>query len=321
MVPVLIATLWQSNPRSWAYLSVMSSWAFLHLALENDSHSKVKSYAKWIFFVLSLLLAFTSRIDGTLFAIFSCSVVTVIHLVKRKLVKPKSLTLGVAIATSVFLMIRSFSSSLQWYTQFSFNSVFSSNEFLFVLIHLPESIADGLGLGLRYVNLGPNVIGIIGISLFSIALHSWFNVKNSHQVFGTAAMGFFLILVMFQISFNWPEANEPSGAYVAALLTALLGITAIFSNTDSFFPQRLAPKIFIVVLVSISHALSLYSKFEWDIRLDAQNNTYSNLSLNGGWWWNSPIGPNIVYLIGALTFPVWLSVSWSMIADPDKTTK
>jgi hypothetical protein len=134
-------------------------------------------------------------------------------------------------------------------------------------------------------------------------------------------MAFFLILVMFQISFNWPEANEPSGAYVAALLTALLGITAILSDTNSFFPQRLSSKIFIVLLISISHALSLYSKFEWGIRNDTQNSTYTNLSLNGGWWWNSPIGPNFVYMIGALAFPIWLLVSWSMITDPDNHPK
>ena len=68
-----------------------------------------------------------------------------------------------------------------------------------------------------------------------------------------------------------------------------------------------------IVLVSTCHALTLYSKFEWSIRSGPTNDSYSNLSLNGGWWWSSPIGPNIVYLLGAFAFPVWLIVSWATI--------
>ena len=314
IVPVLISTLWQPNPRSWAYLSVMSSWAFLHLALERASFSSARDRATWLLFVFSLILAFTSRMDATLFTIFSCSVVSIVYVVKNKLAKPKSLFVISLGSVLLFLIVRSLSSSLQWYTQFSFNSILSSGNSLFVLVHLPENIADGLGLGLRYLELGPNSIGIIGVSLFSISISSWLTDKNYSQHFGFLAMLLFMFLAMFQIARVWPEANEPSGAYVTALLTALLGITALLSKSDTYFPRAVSTKVLAVVLVSICHALTLYSKFEWSIRKDARNDTYTNLSLRGGWWWDSPVSPNLVFILGAISFPVWLAVSWNLVS-------
>jgi hypothetical protein len=54
---------------------------------------------------------------------------------------------------------------------------------------------------------------------------------------------------------------------------------------------------------------------EWAVRPSSElNDTYFNLSLNGGWWWNSPIGPNVVFLIGVIAFPAWLIVSWDSVS-------
>lgn len=38
ILPVLISTLPQLNPRSWAFLGVMSSWAFLHSGLSAENN-------------------------------------------------------------------------------------------------------------------------------------------------------------------------------------------------------------------------------------------------------------------------------------------
>jgi hypothetical protein len=308
-----MATLWQTNPRSWGYLSVMSSSILLHLALGKNDFGKYKKFCLWLTFVFSVLLAFTSRIDASLFCVFTCGVVFVAHLFRRGLLKPKVFAVASSVFLAIFLTVRLISSSIQWYTQFSFNAVFSSNETLFAIIHLPENIADGLGLGLRYYDLGPNSIGIIGVALYAVAIASWLHAANRVQVFATASVFGFMLLSMFQIAFYWPEANEASGVYVVALLTASLGLASLFSSRTIGFPSTMTQKATAIVLVSTCHALTLYSKFEWSIRSGPTNDSYSNLSLNDGWWWSSPIGPNVVYLLGAFAFPVWLIVSWATI--------
>lgn len=313
IIPVIMATLWQTNPRSWGYLSVMSSSILLHLALGKNDFGKYKKFCLWLTFVFSVLLAFTSRIDASLFCVFTCGVVFVAHLFRRGFLKPKVFAVASSVFLAIFLTVRLISSSIQWYTQFSFNAVFSSNETLFAIIHLPENIADGLGLGLRYYDLGPNSIGIIGVALYAVAIASWLHAANRVQVFATASVFGFMLLSMFQIAFYWPEANEASGVYVVALLTASLGLASLFSSRTIGFPSTMTQKATAIVLVSTCHALTLYSKFEWSIRSGPTNDSYSNLSLNDGWWWSSPIGPNVVYLLGAFAFPVWLIVSWATI--------
>jgi hypothetical protein len=315
ITPVIIATLWQPNPRSWGYLSVMSSWAFLYIALDSRSFSKIKKTCLWITFFVSLLLAFTSRVDASLFCVFTCGLVLLVHLLKVGFLNPKTVAIASGVSITLFLLLRFLSSSIQWYTQFSFNAVFGSRQTLFVIIHLPENIADSLGLGLRYPDLGPNSIGIIGVILFGIAISSWLREGDAFQIATTTAVFAFMLLAMFQIAFYWPEANEASGVYIAALLTVCLGVASAFSKNESFFPNTNQQRILVILLVSISHALTLYSKFDWSLRASVTKDTYTQLSLNGGWWWDTPIGPNMVFLIGALAFPSWLVFSWATVLE------
>jgi hypothetical protein len=37
---------------------------------------------------------------------------------------------------------------------------------------------------------------------------------------------------------------------------------------------------------------------------------FETLTLNGTWWWNMPIGPNFVFLAGAILFPAFLALAW-----------
>lgn len=315
VVPIMMATLWQPSPRAWGYLSVMSSWCFLYIALNETSQNKKRKASIWVVFAFSLLLAFTSRFDATLFTIFTCGIVLIIHLFKRRVLKVRNLVIFSTIGIALFLLFRLLSSKILWYTQFSFTSLFSSRQTLFVLIHLPENIADGFGLGLRYPDLGPNAIGIFGVALFAIAITIWLSHGNSYQIASTSLVFGFMLLAMFQIAFYWPEANEASGVYTAALLTVSLGVAAIYSGDKPFFPGTSSQRAIVISIISISHALTLYSKFVWSVRRSVANNTYTELSLNSGWWWNSPISPNVVFLTGAISFPIWLIISWKLISQ------
>ena len=124
-----------------------------------------------------------------------------------------------------------------------------------------------------------------------------------------------MILAMFQITLNWTEQIGPSGVYVVQLLTVMLGLSLALSDHNQDFLLKLSHRAMFISLLAITHALALFSRMEWAVRPNNElNDTYFNLSLNGGWWWNSPIGPNVVFLIGALAFPAWLIVSWSVVA-------
>ena len=314
VVPIVISTLSQTTPRSWAYLSGMSSWAYLMLAL--DRRKKHESTAKlWTLYSFSVFLAIASRWDATLFVAFSSALILSIHLLKEEKIAIRTFILFAAGGTSLLIVARLIFPRLASYTTFNFGSTFTSGKTIFQLIHIPENVADGLGLGVRLVDLGPNLIGIIGVMLFTYVLSRSLKDSNQLQKFAVIAIALFIFLAMFQITLNWTEQIGPSGVYVVQLLTVMLGLSIALSDHDQDFLLKASHRTMFISLLAITHALALFSRMEWAVRPNNElNDTYFNLSLNGGWWWNSPIGPNIAYLIGALAFPAWLIVSWNVVA-------
>ena len=314
MVPIIISTLPQTTPRSWAYLSGMSSWAYLMLALDRHKQ-KQNSKILWILYGFSLFLAVASRWDATLFVAFTSAVVLSIHYLRNNLIKFRTLAWFYGSGMVLFGILRSLFPRLASYTSFDFGSTFTSGKTIFQLVHIPENIADGLGLGVRLADLGPNLIGIIGVVLYVFVLSRSLSSANKFQIFSAVSIAIFMFMAMFQITLSWTEQIGPSGVYVVQLLTVILGLSVALANDAQMYLYRKSNQAIFVSLLGISHALALFARMEWAVRPSSElNDTYFNLSLNGGWWWNSPIGPNVVFLIGAIAFPAWLIVSWNSVS-------
>ena len=314
MVPIVISTLPQTTPRSWAYLSGMSSWAFLMLAL--DRRKRHQPTAKlWTLYSFSVFLAIASRWDATLFVVFSSALILFVYFLKDHKIHMQMFAWVLISATGLGLIARMVFPRLASYTSFDFGSAFSSGKTIFQIIHIPENIADGLGLGVRLVDLGPDLIGIIGVSLFIFVLSRSLQTANRFQILSVVSIALFMFMAMFQISINWAEQIGPSGVYVVQLLTVMLGLSIALGDYENHWLYRTSNQAIFIVLLGITHALALFSRMEWAVRPNNElNDTYFNLSLNGGWWWDSPIGPNFVLLVGVFIFPAWLFVSWSVVS-------
>jgi len=314
MIPIIISTLPQTTPRSWAYLSGMSSWAYLMLALDRHKQ-KQNSKMLWILYGFSLFLAVASRWDATLFIAFTTAVVLSIHFIKNNLMKFRTIVWFLVSGMVLMGLLRIIFPRLATYTSFNFGSTFTSGKTIFQLIHIPENIADGLGLGVRLADLGPNLIGIIGVVLFVFMLSRSLDSANKFQIFSIVSIAIFMFMAMFQITLSWTEQIGPSGVYVVQLLTVILGLSVALANDAQMYLYRKSNQAIFISLLGASHALALFAHMEWAVRPSSElNDTYFNLSLNGGWWWNSPIGPNVVFLIGAIAFPAWLIVSWNLVS-------
>ncbi len=77
----------------------------------------------------------------------------------------------------------------------------------------------------------------------------------------------------------------------------------------------------MISLLAFTHALTLFSWME--LYTHGQSSisffskqilgSYDRLSLNGGWWWDTPIGPNVVFLLGIASFPLFLVYAWKIV--------
>jgi hypothetical protein len=235
----------------------MSSWAFLYLAL-TSIHKSRRSTALWSLYGFSMLLAFTSRWDGALMAIFSTLLLLAVFFLQAEIINFRKLGKFVLLGTAIFGALRFFIPRLGAYTTFNLGPTFSSGHTLFQTIHIFENIADGFGLGIRYHDLGPNLIGIIGISIFIATITSAMREPNRWQVGSIIAITLFIFLSMFRISLNWIEATGPYGIYTVQLLTVLVGVVLLYSNSKKLLLEHLPSRYSLIALISIGHLLALF---------------------------------------------------------------
>ena len=312
VIPTLISTLPQLNPRSWAFLGVMSSWAFLHTGLSTENSERNRRRLSFVFYGITCLLAICTRWDATLFITFTSSVIILGHLFKKQLLHWKHFFLISIVSIIGYFTAITFAPRSAYFLKVEFPPLYSKQQyFLFMFVHIPENIFNAVGLGYRQDDLGPGLIGIIGTSLLVIFVVSV--MRNSSKVqtsiFTLYSLMFFF--AMFHVlDFG---LQPPPGIYIAALLTALLGTMTLYTSPDNFLMSTLTQRATIISVLSFSHLLSLYAKFESSVREGVYTGTYEKLSLNGGWWWNTPIGPNVVFVIGGTSFVLWLILSWMTI--------
>ena len=312
IVPVLISTLPQLNPRSWAFLGVMSSWAFLHTGLSTGNNERNRRRLSFVFFGITCLLAICTRWDATLFVTFTSSVIVLGHLLKKQILHWKYFFLVTVVSIIGYFAAITFSPRSAYFLKVEFPPLYSKQQFfLFMFVHIPENIFNAVGLGYRQDDLGPGLIGIIGTSLLAIFVVSTMRKSSKIQ---TSIFTLYSLMIFFAM-FNVLDfgLQPPPGIYIAALLTALLGTITLFSSQNDYLMSTFTQRVTIIGVLSFSHLLSLYAKFESSVREGIYTGTYEKLSLNGGWWWNTPIGPNFVFAIGGLSFVLWLILSWMTI--------
>ena len=68
--------------------------------------------------------------------------------------------------------------------------------------------------------------------------------------------------------------QPPPGIYIAALLTALLGTITLYSSQNDFLMSTFTQRATIISVLSFSHLLSLYAKFESSVREGVYTGTY-----------------------------------------------
>ena len=312
IIPVLISTLPQLNPRSWAFLGVMSSWAFLHSGLSAGHDEIRQKRLSFVFFGITCLLAICTRWDATLFITFTSSVIILGHLFRKQLLHWKYVFLVSIISVIGYFAALTFAPRSAYFLKVEFPPLYSNQQyFLFMFVHIPENIFNAVGLGYRQDDLGPGLIGIIGTSLLVVFVVLTMRNSSKIQASILALYSLMIFFAMFHVmDFG---LQPPPGIYIAALLTALLGTITLFSSQNDFLMSTFTQRATIISVLSFSHLLSLYAKFESSVREGVYTGTYEKLSLNGGWWWNTPISPNFVFAIGGLSFVLWLIMSWMTI--------
>ena len=326
LVPVAIMRIPTINPQGWATLGVMTSWAFLHGFL-NTPKTDTRKKLLLAFYIFSVLLPATTRIDSTTYVVFTSAIVLLNHYRTARRLSRKEKTIGLGLI-AVCLSTIKLSEHIRGYLSLSkpIGSQFSQY-LVFQIVHIPESLVEVFGYAVGQQGNGPGLVGIVGLSLFVVSLTFALQQSQKQDLVITGVIIAFLAVVMYKGSLITLSLVPLTGAYALGLLTFLLGMVIITSRTKQQFMSRKGNRIAAISLLFITHALTLYSWMELYTRGNQTPGFFnaqmlggsSRLSLNGGWWWNTWSSPNWVFLIGIMSFPVFLNFAWRLVGS-DLTT-
>jgi hypothetical protein len=242
-----------------------------------------------------------------MFVVFTTCLVILQHLTHKFAFNRKKIaTIAIAIMGLGFVLrsVDRLSSYLNFQTPKSFPI---SGYFYYVSTRIPEAIAEIWGYEVGQSGNGPSFSGIIGLSLFVLALYTSLRFSTSNQLIFVGIAAMFLVTVNY-----WGLLSlglQAPGHYSSALVSFLLGVTILYSSNREFFMNSKTTRNIAIGLLGYSHAAALYSYMDLYVTGGENEGVIKSLPLRG-WWWNSWSSPNWALLIGALAFPVSLFFAW-----------
>ena len=313
LIPNGIQLLTGINPRSWAVLGIMSSWAFLHGFLNEERTNRRRRWWQLGCFVGSVGLVASTRFDALLFVSFVSVIVFVTHFIQFDLITLKRLARYLTIAALVFIGLK-YIPRLGGILSFGVPQPFDTQQyFVFQLVHIPEFVADWWGFSVGQQGSGPGIIGLVGVTLFAMHMYALLQRAHRRQIFVASALTVFILLALFRATTAVQSIVPLTGVYTFGLVAPLIGLTALYSKTETAQLTSTGMTTYTVVSVSLIHALAFYHWMEFFTRRGVNVQFYETFSLADSWWWNSSVSPNWVFVAGSIAFSAFLWTSWKSV--------
>ena len=324
LVPNGMSTLSSYNPRSWAFLGVMSSWAFLYSALTCPSSQRRRKIGSYALYGFSIGLAAATRWDATIFSVFSSTIVLIAYLLQDKIFNvwrtlkiagPLFLLVLIGVLTVPFLKGMANLSSIRSYPL--------DDKLIFDLIHIPESIPEIFGYSVGYSREGPGLIGIIGLSLFAFCIGNALIGMRRSRIALVGVTALFIFVSSLRIVISTGSLFPFTGVYLLGIVTFLIGLTVLLSETKSGFMMSRTSRVSIITIAALCHLVALYNHIEQNTRVGVGVGSYVKLSLDDAWWWGFGPGPNVVFAVGAISYALFLAFAWmtAPLITAGKTTE
>ena len=299
--------------RGWAILGVMSSWAFLgSYLLTPKNESRLRRF-QLLAFSLSIFLALSSRLDALLMVAITSLFTILSHRISKQPISFRQ-ALSALLGIGILGVVSQFLPIVKDYANFKVPEIYGTYQYLlFQLVHIPEFVADWWTYQIGQNGSGPGIVGLIGVCLFAISIAFSLQKSNFHQrlLFLTFSTTVFLLLA--KTSSVAGSIVPLSGFYTLGMAVPWLGLCITTSNSQSQFMSFVGNRKTAIALLTFSQAVHFYTLLEFYTRRGKNLGYFETLSLNDVWWWDIGIGPNVVFLIGTLLFPLFLITLWRTI--------
>ena len=314
-VPVAIETIISLNPRSWSYVGVLSGWVFFNEIL-NAYYSKSKqNWSYSVMFSLSAFLCIASRWDSVYFFLVSLLVVYLANSTSLfRQLKSKTAIWAILLMSIIAVVVNVGDFSKRIFTFTSPISIPKMQFFTYYIANMPSIIGEIWRQPPQYAGGTSFSIQILCIGLVVAWASKIFEKYPRNKLFIPISLSLVACIAIIRAGMIWQALLGVQGEYVLALIGVMIGVTSLFAKATDGYLVSAASKIVFVAVLSLAHFLALYNYLEFYVRRGIDVGGFQRISLSGGWWWKSSIGPNWVLVLGAFSFVVFVSSAITLIS-------
>jgi hypothetical protein len=328
-VPLGLFLFGTNNPSVWAWIGVGSTWIALLGYYEAEGRRKP---ALAVLFVITAFMGAGARADAAIFTGFAIAVVMVLSARRhRHFVRDSVLPIVVGLIALMLFIASYFSrSGVSGFTGESYSDPLRGGA-----VSERTEVLEGFGLfAYNLLNVTTLWTGVLG----DWAL-GWLDTSMPALV-STAAVAAFVAVGFMGLARLWPRKAIVIAAVIAVLialplfilqrggdvvgtqvqaryllpLIVLLAGLVMLTSRDRPITLSLAQRVTVIIALSAAHFAALHLNLRRYITgFDASG---PNLDAGIEWWWQGPVGPTAVWLLGSLAYTLLVAVLITAISRP-----
>jgi hypothetical protein len=306
-VPLTMYLIPSNNPSSWAIIGVGSAWIALLAYFESSGRRQL---GLAIVFGLSTVIAAGARGDAAVYVAMGIVVVLFLAFTRtRRFLVLSILPLAFLVVCVVFFLTAQMvlSASNGFGGPAVAGPTGEAPNLLSLaalnLLHLPNLWSGVFGtwaLGWFDVALPP-IVAFGSLAVFVAAAFTGFGSLGRRKALGLAAIGLGLIVLPVYVLTRGGDmvGVEVQPRYLLPLIVMFAGLLMLRAGTRSIAFTR-GQRILIVITLSVANFVALHTT----MRRYVTGTDDQGLDLNAGleWWWNTPLSPMLVLVIGSAAF-------------------
>ncbi len=304
-VPLGIFIIASNNPGSWAVTGVASSWLALYGWFETSGRRKI---GLGVVFALAVVVAAGARGDAAVYTglgIVLAVVLTYRHDRRywRDLILPAVMSL---VALAFFFSSRQVGSGLGGFgggSDHAQQQLGALGLFAYNVLNVPwlwSGVLGDWGLGWTYTDM-PRIVPLAAVAAFVVAGAAGLAVltKRKAVVVGTMVVVLWAVpLYVLQAGGDAVGANV-TPRYILPLVVLLGGMLLLGVGGRQLRLPRVMKFAVAAALIG-AHFVALHINIRRYVTgLDVGS---LDLSANAEWWWDGPVSPNAVWLLGSLAY-------------------
>jgi hypothetical protein len=320
-VPLGLFVLGSINPSAWAILSAGTLWIAYYAAFA------AAGWRRWglaAFTFLVMLMGSGARGDSCLFA---CLAIVVVFILRWGMLRSNlgmSLLGGAMVAVSAALFLSSNQSDVATSGLAAAPDLLSRSSPVALtidnLLSLPELLTGMFGsTGLGWLDTPTEpIVFFSAVSVFIVLVFVGLTLVTVRKLLAVALVASALIVfplaVLVQSKQVVGQTVQPR--YLIPLVVMLIGVSVFPAARHRGGVTLSRPQVAIVVVaLSVAQSVALHANIRRYVTgMDVDG---LNLDASTEWWWDLPVSPMAVWIVGSVAFALLSMVVFTMSADDE----